>query len=77
MLLLFVIFLVNKNFLLQQAIKEKDFAKFAETAMKDSNQMHATALDSYPPIVYMNNTSHDIVNFVHRYNKYYGEIKVS
>ncbi|XP_012264706.2 diphosphomevalonate decarboxylase [Athalia rosae] len=60
-----------------KAILEKDFPKFAELTMKDSNQFHATALDTYPPCVYMNDTSHAIVELVHAYNEASKEIKVA
>uniref|UniRef100_A0A1X7VM40 Diphosphomevalonate decarboxylase n=1 Tax=Amphimedon queenslandica TaxID=400682 RepID=A0A1X7VM40_AMPQE len=42
---------------MKQAIKEKDFSTFATLTMKDSNQFHAVCLDSYPPIMYMNDAS--------------------
>ncbi|XP_063244840.1 diphosphomevalonate decarboxylase isoform X2 [Bacillus rossius redtenbacheri] len=51
-----------------EAIREKDFRKFGELTMKDSNQLHAVCLDSFPPLFYMNSVSHAIVNFVHLYN---------
>ena len=54
---------------LQTAILAKDFTTFAELTMKDSNQFHAIALDTYPPCVYMNDTSHAIVRFVHAFDK--------
>lgn len=60
-----------------QAIKDRDFPKFAETTMKDSNQFHAICLDTFPPCVYMNDTSHAIVNFVHMFNKSEGETKIA
>lgn len=44
--------------------------------MKDSNQFHAVALDTYPPAVYMNDVSHAIVDLVHCFNKVAGEMKV-
>lgn len=53
-----------------KAILNKDFESFAETTMKDSNQMHAICMDTFPPCVYMNDTSHAIVNLVHSYNEY-------
>lgn len=59
-----------------KAIVDKDFPKFAELTMKDSNQFHATCLDTYPPCVYMNDTSHAIAELVHAYNAASGEIKV-
>lgn len=36
--------------------------------MKDSNQFHAVALDTYPPAVYMNDVSHAIVDLIHCFN---------
>ncbi|CAB0012802.1 unnamed protein product [Nesidiocoris tenuis] len=60
-----------------EALKQKDFHKFAELTIKDSNSFHACALDTYPPAVYMNDTSHAIADFVHRYNKSKGVNKVA
>lgn len=51
-----------------QAIKEKNFGKFAEITMKDSNQFHAICMDSYPPFVYTTDVSHYIIQLIHRYN---------
>lgn len=44
--------------------------------MKDSNQFHAVALDTYPPALYMNSVSHEIIDFVHTYNSICGSTKV-
>lgn len=60
-----------------EAVCQKDFTTFAELTMKDSNQFHATCLDTYPPIFYLNNVSQQIINVVHRYNKHYGETRVA
>lgn len=62
---------------MKQAIAERDFATFAEITMKDSNQFHAVCLDSYPPIVYMNDVSHRIVQLVHKYNEREGQTRVA
>ncbi|XP_023936265.2 diphosphomevalonate decarboxylase [Bicyclus anynana] len=59
------------------AIQKRDFAKFAEITMKDSNQFHAVCLDTYPPCVYMRDISHSIVEVIHRYNEICGEVKVA
>ncbi|XP_062405610.1 diphosphomevalonate decarboxylase [Sardina pilchardus] len=59
------------------AIQRKDFAAFAELTMKDSNQFHATCLDTYPPIFYLNDVSRRVINLVHRYNSHYGETRVA
>lgn len=45
--------------------------------MKDSNQFHAVCLDTYPPCVYMNDISHSVVEFVHKYNIMCGQTKVA
>lgn len=61
---------------LKEAVSKKDFHKFAEITMKDSNSFHACTLDTYPPLIYMNDTSHAIVDMVHTYNDFWGENKV-
>lgn len=63
--------------LIVEAIKNKNFTKFAEITMKDSNQFHAICLDSYPPFVYMNDVSHSIVGLVHKYNEISDKVKVA
>ncbi|XP_053278533.1 diphosphomevalonate decarboxylase [Pleuronectes platessa] len=60
-----------------EAVQKKDFTAFAELTMKDSNQFHATCLDTYPPIFYLNNVSRQVINLVHRYNRHYGETRVA
>ncbi|XP_067635378.1 diphosphomevalonate decarboxylase [Eurosta solidaginis] len=62
---------------LVDAIESRDFQKLAEITMRDSNQFHAIALDTYPPCVYMNDVSHAIVEFVHAYNAAVGETKLA
>lgn len=59
------------------AVRRKDFSAFAELTMKDSNQFHATCLDTYPPIFYLSSVSQRVISVVHRYNRHYGETRVS
>ncbi|XP_068618136.1 diphosphomevalonate decarboxylase [Battus philenor] len=59
------------------AIINRDFAKFAELTMKDSNQFHAVCLDTYPPCVYMTDVSHKVVEIIHAYNDMCKELKVA
>ncbi|KAJ7109737.1 GHMP kinase [Mycena crocata] len=51
------------------AIKARDFDRFAEITMADSNQFHAVALDTAPPIFYMNDVSRAIIAVVEEYNR--------
>lgn len=60
-----------------EAYKAKNFEKFGEITMKDSNQFHAVCLDSYPPIFYMNDVSRNIIKLVHKFNEYYGEVRAA
>lgn len=59
-----------------QAIKEKNFSKFAEITMKDSNQFHSVCLDTFPPVVYLNEISHTIIDYVHQFNRLECETKL-
>lgn len=62
---------------MKKAILKKDFATFGEITIRESNQFHAICLDTYPPCVYMNDTSHNVSRFIHRYNESVGEVRVS
>lgn len=53
---------------MEAAIRNKDFPAFAEITMRDSNSFHATCLDSWPPIFYMNDVSRAAVRLVHGIN---------
>ncbi|KAI9033360.1 diphosphomevalonate decarboxylase [Hyaloraphidium curvatum] len=57
--------------LMKKAILARDFDAFAELTMKDSNQFHATCLDTFPPIFYLNDVSRSIIQLVTRYNAHY------
>lgn len=57
---------------IETAIRNKDFPAFAEVTMRDSNGFHATCLDSWPPIFYMNDVSRAAVRLVHDINKAVG-----
>jgi len=53
----------------EAAIRNRDFSAFAEITMRDSNSFHATCLDSWPPIFYMNDISRAAVRLVHDINR--------
>ncbi|XP_065574761.1 diphosphomevalonate decarboxylase-like [Artemia franciscana] len=53
-----------------KAINAKDFDAFAEITMKESNQFHAVALDTFPPCFYMNDVSRNVIDLVNKYNAY-------
>jgi diphosphomevalonate decarboxylase len=62
---------------IEQSIHKKDFESFGKLTMMDSNQFHATCLDTYPPIFYMNDVSKSVVTMVHTYNVWEGEISAA
>ena len=51
-----------------EAILTQNFDQFATITMKDSNQFHAICADTYPPIFYLNETSHRIISLIHVIN---------
>lgn len=57
-------------------IQERDFEGFGQLTMQDSNQFHATCLDTFPPIFYLNDVSRAIIALAHRYNAHHGRTKV-
>ena len=59
--------------LAEDAIKKKDFNKLAEIIMRESNNMHAVMLDTYPPIIYLNDTAKAIMESVIEFNIKKGE----
>ncbi|KAK2973934.1 hypothetical protein RJ640_001402 [Escallonia rubra] len=62
---------------MEDAIKKHDFAAFADLTCADSNQFHAVCLDTYPPIFYMNDTSHKIISCVEKWNRSAGTPQVA
>lgn len=62
---------------IEYAIQEKDFESFGKLTMMDSNQFHATCLDTFPPIFYMNDVSKSVVAMVHAYNEWAGEFRAA
>lgn len=62
---------------MEEAIKSRDFASFAKLTCADSNQFHATCLDTSPPIFYMNDTSHRIISCVEKWNRAEGSPQVA
>ncbi|HQT45469.1 MAG TPA: diphosphomevalonate decarboxylase, partial [Candidatus Micrarchaeota archaeon] len=41
----------------EKAVRSRDFSSMAVDTMRDSNAMHATMLDTWPPVMYMNDVS--------------------
>lgn len=59
---------------MEAAVGARDFATFGKLTMQDSNQFHATCMDTYPPIYYMNDTSRAIVALIHEFNDKAGQV---
>lgn len=62
---------------IEAAYLDRNFEEFGRITMQDSNQFHATCLDTYPPIFYMNDVSRSIIRIITAYNKYYGQIRAA
>jgi len=62
---------------MKAAVLAKDFSKFGELTMRDSSNMHAVMLDTWPPITYLNDHSKEIMYAVHEYNQSAGQIKAA
>lgn len=54
---------------MSSAILARDFPSFARETMADSNQFHAVALDTEPPIFYLNDVSRAIIALVTEINR--------
>lgn len=56
-----------------KAVKAKDFAIMAGIIMRESNDMHAVMLDTFPPISYLNDSSKEIMSMIHELNRSSGK----
>ncbi|XP_068267578.1 diphosphomevalonate decarboxylase [Nyctibius grandis] len=63
--------------LMVRHIRERDFEGFGQLTMRDSNQFHATCLDTFPPIFYLTDVSRRIITLAHRFNAHHGRTKVA
>ena len=61
---------------MEAAYKARDFATFATLAMQDSNQFHATCLDTLPPIFYLTDASRAVIQLCHAFNEASGSVRV-
>ncbi|CAG8982431.1 hypothetical protein HYALB_00007110 [Hymenoscyphus albidus] len=59
---------------MKKAIKEKDFESFGKVTMMESNSFHATCLDTFPPIFYLNDVSKAAIRLVEDINNAAGKI---
>jgi len=58
--------------LVRKAIAENDFEGMAPATMQESDSMHAVMLDSWPPVVYLNEISLHIMRKVVELNELHG-----
>jgi len=52
----------------RKAILKKDLSTLLEATMRDSNNMHAVMLDTWPPIFYLNDISKQVIYSIHDFN---------
>ncbi|VVB98794.1 Diphosphomevalonate decarboxylase [uncultured archaeon] len=67
---------MNPKFLgmMRSAILKRDLGAFLELTMRESDHMHAVMLDSFPPIMYLNDISREIIYAVLEFNEGKGKI---
>lgn len=53
----------------EEAILKMDFERLGMLMMRDSNNMHAVMLDTYPPILYLNDASREIISAISGLNE--------
>jgi diphosphomevalonate decarboxylase len=51
------------------AVSKRDLNALAELIMRDSNNMHATMMDTWPPIMYLTDVSKQVIYAIHDLNK--------
>ncbi|NIO44715.1 MAG: diphosphomevalonate decarboxylase [Candidatus Aenigmarchaeota archaeon] len=54
--------------IVRNAILKKDLPTLLEATMRDSNNMHSVMLDTWPPIIYLNDVSKQVINSIHDFN---------
>jgi diphosphomevalonate decarboxylase len=52
-----------------ECILRRDFAKVAEMTMRDSNEMHAVFMETYPPIRYITDEGFGVIEKCHAFNR--------
>lgn len=57
---------------MKEAVLKKDFGTMAEVIMRDSNNMHATMMDSWPPMMYLTDLSREIIYAIEDFNEQNG-----
>ncbi|VEL12449.1 unnamed protein product [Protopolystoma xenopodis] len=60
----------------EHALKERDFHSLAKLVMRDSNQLAALCMDTWPPCLYLSPASFDFIRWVHAVNTNLGRTAV-
>lgn len=60
--------------LIQKAIGKRDFQALGKATMQDSSNMHAVMLDTFPPIMYLNDVSREVMYAITDLNAAEGRI---
>ncbi|CAD5212637.1 unnamed protein product [Bursaphelenchus okinawaensis] len=59
---------------LKKAVAASDFEALGRVIIQESNQLHAVCLDTFPPILYLNDRSRALINFICGYNNKIGRL---
>lgn len=58
----------------KKSVVAKDFSTFGELIMRESSNTHAVMLDTWPPIMYLNDYSKQVIYSIHDFNSANDEI---
>ena len=58
---------------MKDAVARKDFAQFSSLTMRESDNLHAVMLDTWPPIAYLNDWSKQVMSAVFELNESGGQ----
>jgi diphosphomevalonate decarboxylase len=53
-------------------IAQKDFSGLSEIIMRESNELHANCAATFPPIRYLQDRSHTVIEAIHKLNSISG-----
>ena len=61
---------------IEKAITERNWKEFSEIVIKDSNQLHAICIDTFPPLFYLSENTIQLITIIDTINNLENEMIV-